>query len=173
MKTKPFFLFVVLIALSTGVFAQKQDAAATVEAFYKFHLARSGVFKASEVKAYRRWFTDDLNRLFQIELQREKEYLKKYPTDKPHFGDGFPFQSLDECDSGGKLIKNTYTVSPATMKNNRATVEVRFSHPKECGGALIDVYKVELVNTKGKWLIDDWLYADAKTLTEDLKRAEY
>lgn len=173
MKIKITFLSILVVLLSTSIFAQKQDATATVEAFYKFHLSRPGIFKDSEVKAYRRWFSDDLNKLFQTELQREKEYLKKNPTDKPHFGDGFPFQALDECDSSGKLIKNAYTISQATMKENRATVEVRFSQPKECGGALIDVYKVELINAKGKWLIDDWLYSDAKTLTEDLKRTEY
>ena len=173
MKIKITFLSIILVLLSTNIFAQKQDASAAVEAFYKFHLSRSGIFKESEVKAYRRYFTDDLNKLFLTELRREKEYLKANPTDKPHFGDGFPFQSLDECDSGGKLVKNTYTVGAATMKDNRATVEVKFSQPKECGGALIDVYKVELVNSKGKWLIDDWLYSDAKTLTEDLKRADY
>jgi len=115
MKTKIAFLSIVLLALSTSVFAQKQDANATVQAFYKFHLSRSGVFKESEVKAYRKWFSDDLNKLFQTELQREKKYLKKNPTDKPHFGDGLPFQPLDECESGGKLIKNAYTVSAATI----------------------------------------------------------
>lgn len=173
MKTNIIFLSMILIVLSTSVFAQKQDAATAAQSFYKFHLARPNIFKASEVKAYRKWFSDDLNKLFQTELQREKEYLKKNPTDKPHFGDGFPFQPLDECDSAGKLIKNTYTVGEATMKNERATVEVKFYQPKECGGALIDTYKVELIKSKNTWLIDDWLYSDAKTLTEDLKRTEY
>lgn len=173
MKTKIIFLSIILLLLSTGVFAQKQDAATAVQSFYKFHLSHSGIFKASEVKAYRKWFSDDLNKLFQTELQREKAYLKKNPTDKPHFGDGFPFEPLNECDSAGKLIKNTYTVGAAMMKDERATVEVKFYQPKECGGALIDTYKVELVKSKETWLIDDWLYSDAKTLTDDLKRTEY
>jgi hypothetical protein len=173
MKTKIILLSIVLLTLSTAAHAQKQDAAAAVQSFYKFHLAGSGIFNANEVKARRKWFTDKLNKLFQTELQREKEYLKANPTDKPYFGDGFPFQSLDECDSAGKLIKNTYTVGTATVKGERATVEVKFYQPKECGGELIDTYKVELVKSKGKWLIDDWLYSDAKKLTEDLKRTSY
>lgn len=173
METKITFLSIIFILLATGAFAQQQDAATAVQSFYKFHLARSGVFKASEVKTYRKWFSGDLNKLFQTELQREKDYLKKNPTDKPHFGDGFPFEPLDECDSAGKPIKNTYTVGAAAIKNERATVEVKFYQPKECGGALIDPYKVELIKSKENWLIDDWLYADAKTLTEDLKRADY
>ena len=173
MKIKIIFLSVILILLSTTMFAQKQDATAAVQSFYKFHLSRSGIFNLGEVKAYRKWFSDDLNKLFQTEIQREKVYLKANPTDKPHFGDGFPFQPLDECDSAGKLIKNTYQVGTATVKGERATVEVKFYNPKECGGSLIDTYKVELVKGKGNWLIDDWLYSDAKTLTEDLKRTNY
>lgn len=64
-------------------------------------------------------------------------------------------------------------VNAATVQGDKATVEVKFYSPKECGGKLIDTYKVELVKSKGKWLIDDWLYSDAKTLTEDLKRTNY
>ena len=173
MRTKIIFLSIILVFLSTSIFAQKQDASAVVQSFYKFHLSGSGIFNANEVKARKKWFTDSLNGLFQTELQREKEYLKANPTDKPHYGDGFPFQPFDECDSAGKSIKNTYQVGAATVKGEKATVEVKFYSPKECGGNLINIYKVELVKNKGKWLIDDWLYSDAKTLTEDLKRTNY
>jgi hypothetical protein len=173
MKIKIIFLSIILVLLSMNISAQKQDASAVVQSFYKFHLSGPGIFSAGEIKARKKWFSDNLNKLFQTELQREKEYLKANPTDKPHFGDGFPFQSLDECESAGKLIKNTFQVSAATVKSEKATVEVRFYKPKECGGELIDTYKVELTKSKGKWLIDDWLYSDAKTLTEDLKRANY
>ncbi len=164
---------IILVLLSTSIFAQKQDASAMVQSFYKFHLSRSGIFNTGEVKARKKWFTYDLNKLFQTELQREKEHLKVNPTDKPHFGDGFPFQPFEECERAGKLIKNTYQVGAATVKGEQATVEVKFYKPKECGSDLIDTYKVELVKTKEKWLIDDWLYSDAKTLTEDLKRTNY
>jgi len=173
MKIKIIFLSIILILLSTSIFAQKQDATVAVQSFYKFHLLRSGVFNASEVKARQKWFTDDLNRLFQNELQREKEFLKANPTDKPHFGDGFPFQPYEECSKNEKLIKNTYTIGAATVKGDNATVEVKFFQPKECGGDLIDTYKVLLMKSKGKWLINDWLYSDAKALTEDLNRSEY
>jgi len=98
MKIKIIFLSLVLVLFSPGVYAQKQDASATVQSFYKSHLSRSGIFNASEVKARKKWFTDDLNKLFQTELQREKAYLKANPTDKPHFGDGFPFQRQEKAD---------------------------------------------------------------------------
>lgn len=173
MKIKIIFFSIILLFFSASIHAQKPDASAAVQSFYKFHLSGSGIFNANEVKARKKFFTDNLNKLFQTELQREKEYLKVNPTDKPHFGDGFPFQSLDECESAGKLIKNTYTVGAAAIKGERATVEVKFYQPKECGGDLIDTYKVELGKSRDKWLIDDWLYSDAKTLTEDLKRTNY
>ena len=173
MKIKIILLSAILLLLSTAVFAQEQDASAAVQSFYKFHLSGAGAFNTNEVKARKKWFTDDLNKLFQTELQREKEYLKANPTDKPHFGDGFPFQPYEECENAGKLIKNTYQVGTATVKGERATLEVKFYQPKECGGDLIDTYKVVLVKNKGKWLINDWLFSDAKTLTEDLKRTSY
>jgi hypothetical protein len=65
MRTKTIFILIVLLLLSTNVFAQKQDASAVVQSFYKFHLSGSGEFNAIEVKARRKWFTDDLNKLFQ------------------------------------------------------------------------------------------------------------
>ena len=79
---------IILLLLSVNVFAQKQSASAVVGAFYKFHWIRSGIFNAKEV---------DLYKLFQNELKCKKEYLKQNPTDKLFYGDGFPFQPLDEC----------------------------------------------------------------------------
>ncbi len=166
-------LSLVSVLLTTGVAAQNRDAAATVRSFYKFHGARSGIFDASEMKAYRRWFSDDLNALLQTELRREKEYLKNNPTDKPNFGDGLPFAPLEECSRDGKYAANTFQIGAAAVENEKATVEIRFFQPKVCGGELIDAYQIELIKSRGRWLIADWIYPDAKTLTEDLKRAEY
>lgn len=173
MKTKIIFLSVILLSLSANVFAQKQTATSRVESFYKFHRARSGVFNAGEVNSYKKWFTAELNRLFANELKREKEYLKKNPTNKPYFGDGFPFLPFEECSRGGKLIKNILKTGTETIRKSIAIVEVKIYQPKQCGGALSETYKVELIQSKGVWLINDWIYGDGKRLTEDLKRAEY
>lgn len=173
MKSKIIFLSIILVLFSANVFAQKQNASAVVGAFYKFHLARSGIFKSSEVNLYKKWFSVDLNKLFQNELKREKEYLKQNPTDKPHFGDGFPFQPYEECEKSGKSYKNIYKIGTETIRKSIAVVEVKFYNPKVCGGELIETYKVELTNSKGVWLINDWIYSDGKRLTEDLKREEY
>src|SRR5215204_1222763 len=102
MKTKIFFLSIILLLFSATVFAQKQSASAVVESFYKFHRARERTFNAGEVNLHKKWFTAELNRLFQNELKREKEYLKKNPGNKPFFGDGFALTPLEECTSGGK-----------------------------------------------------------------------
>ncbi len=173
MKTKIIFGAVLWLLLSANIFAQKQSASVVVGSFYKFHLARSGVFKSSEVNLYKKWFSADLNKLFQNELKRDKEYLKQNPTDKPYFGDGFPFQPLDECSNSGKSYKNTYKIGTETIRKSIAMVEVKFYNPRQCGSELIETYKVELIQSKGIWLINDWIYADGKRLTEDLKRTEY
>jgi hypothetical protein len=173
MKTKFVLLSIVLLLLSTNVFAQKQTAAAFVESFYRFHRARSGIFNAIEVNAHRRWFTAELNRLFQNELKREKEFLKQNPTDKPHFGDGFPFLPYEECSKDGKSVKNVLQVGPEIILEDHAIVEFRIFQPKACGGELTDTYKIELVKNNRGWLINDWIYADGERLSDDLKRAEY
>lgn len=173
MKTKLVFLSVILLLFSAGVFAQKQKASEFVESFYKFHRARSGVFNATEVGAHKRWFSTELNALFQNELRREKEFLKQNPTDKPHFGDGFPFVPYEECSSNGKIVKNVIKTALLKDYKGTSTVEVKFYQPKACGGELIETYKVELMMNKKGWLIDDWIFGDGKRLSEELKRAEY
>jgi len=153
--------------------AQKESASVFVASFYKFHRVRLRDFNAGEVNLHKRWFTADLNRLFQNELKREKEYLKQNPTDKPHFGDGFPFAPLEECASNGKSVKNVLKTGATTADGDKTLVEITFSQPKACGGASIETDRVELVKNKGGWLISDWIYADGKRLSEDLKREEY
>ena len=173
MKNKIIFLPVVLLVFSASVFAQEQSSSEYVESFYKFHRARERTFNAGEVNLHKKWFTAELNRLFQNELKREKEYLKKNPGNKPFFGDGFSLMPLEECTSGGKLSKNVLKVGSETIRKSVAIVEVKFSEPKPCGGALIETYKVELVKSDGVWLINDWIYGDGERLSGDLKRTKY
>lgn len=175
MKTKIFFLSIILIGLSANAFAQKQSATAFVESFYKFHRARTRAFTAREVGLHRKWFTAELNRLFQNELKREREYLKKNPTDKPHFGDGFPFTPYEECYKNGKEIKNVLKLGAPESIGNKTLIEAKFYYPKACsgGGELTREHKIELVKSRGVWLISDLIFSDGSRLTEDLKRAEY
>ncbi len=173
MKNKFIFLLIILVLFSANTFAQKQNAAAFVESFYKFQRARSGIFNAAEVNAHKRWFSAELNKLLQNELKREKEYLKKNPTNKPAFGDGLTFEPLDECYKMGKFYNHLYKIGAPTVNGNKTIVEIKFSNPKVCGGDFVDTYKVELLKNKGVWLINDFIYSDGKSLSGELKRTEY
>ncbi len=173
MKTKIIVLSIILLLPLTNVFAQKQSVSAQVDSFYKFYRARSDAFNSGDVNLYKKWFSAGLTKLFQNELKREREFLKKNPTDKPHFGDGFPFIPPDECYKMGKFYKHNYRLGSETIRKGIAVVEVKFYNQKVCGGDFIETYKVELIKSKGGWLINDFIYADGKRLSEDLKRAEY
>ena len=105
--------------------------------------------------------------------------MKKNPTNKPHFGDGFPFAPMEECYVEGKEIKNILKIGKTTFKENKTIVEVKFYYPKVCDGSFIHAYQVELVKNNGDWLISDLIYLNDETmneeerLTEDLKREKY
>ncbi len=173
MKTKTILVVVALALLSSVVFAQKQGASDAVKSFYNFHRSRTGVFNSYEVELRKKWFSNNLYKLFLNELKREKEFLKNNPTDKPFFGDGFPFQPYDECSKENKSYPNRYETDTSSIDGNKTIVAVKFYNPKQCDGSLIETFKVELIKSKEKWLIDDWVYADGKRLTDDLKRENY
>lgn len=162
-----------IFAFALGVSAQKSGAAETVKSFYVFHNSRSGLFSLHEVNLRRKWFTAELYKLFLNELKREDEFTEKNPTEKPHYGDGFPLQPFSECVDGEKVIVNTFEVKEISSDAATATVEVKFYSPEKCKKELIDTYKVELVKTKSVWRISDWIFPDKKRLTDDLKRKEY
>ena len=164
--------FVLLILFSTNIFAQSKPVE-TVKSFYKFHNSRNGVLSLHELKLHKRFFTDELYKLFLNELKREDEFIRKNNTDKPHFGDGLPFKPFEECVVDEKNYRNTYEVNEVSIDSNVAIVEVTFSQPKQCDGELIDTYKIELKKSKNIWLINDWFFSDETKLSDDLKRKDY
>ncbi len=165
---------ITIFFVSTFAFSQTSaDAKSTVEKFYKFYRTRNGVVSTHELNLIKPWFTTDLTKLFQNEIKREAEYLKKHSDDKPHFGDGFPFNPYEECVTENKIILNTIEIGEIKLDANKAMVEVKFSTPKECGEGEIDIYKIELLKNKNRWLINDWIYSDETKLTDDLKRKDY
>jgi hypothetical protein len=176
-KIKILGLLVIVLILSNAVFAQKQNPTEIVKSFYKFHLGRTVLFSLHEVKLRKRWFTNELFQLLLVELKREDEFIRKNPNDKPHFGDGFPFQPFEECVIGEKIIRNLYEVKEISSDANKATVEVSFFVPKECEEQteenLLAIYKIELIKTKNTWLLNDWVYSDGSRLSKDLKREKY
>lgn len=169
-----YFILLFLFAFDTGVSGQQRSAVETVKSFYKFHNSRSGIFSLHEVKLRKRWFTAALYNLFLNEIKREDEFIRKNPSEKPHFGDGFPLQPFAECVIGEKVLNNLYEAFE-TVSNEpaKAFVEVKFYSPEICKKQLLDTYKIELIKMKNVWLINDWIYSDGSRLTEDLKRKDY
>lgn len=159
-------------------FAQTEvDAKSTIEKFYKFQRTRNGQLSTHELNLLKGWFTVELVRLFRYEIKREDEFIRKNHNEKPYFGDGFPFAPYEECVIGEKIILNQLEIGKVKLEANKAIVEVNFLIPKECenqvNDKLLDTYKIELLKSKSRWLINDWIYNDGKRLTEILKREKY
>jgi hypothetical protein len=164
----------IILAVSAPAFAQTAGPKAAVMAFYKHDAAHSQVFNRKNIDARKRWFSDELYKLFLKELAREKEYLSKNPANKPYFGDGLSFTPLDEtCEFNGRSYRRTISYGQVTIKGDVGNVDVYFKYPKGCN--IPDVlYAVNMSKKRGRWVIDDIRYiADNTSLVEDLNRKEY
>ena len=163
-----------MLAACVAAFGQNGSPKAAVTAFYKYDSTHSQVFNRANIDARKRWFSDELYKLFLNELAREKEYLAKNPGNKPYFGDGLSFSPLDEtCELKGKSYRRTIVYGRVTVKGNIGNVDVYFKYPKGCN--IPDVlYAVNMLKEKGRWVIDDIRYvSDNSSLVEDLSRKEY
>jgi hypothetical protein len=188
-KTIRFLSLVVLCFSSLSTLAQtksdKQQAGEIVGEFYKFHRWRGTDFSVREINLRKKWFTVKLYKLFLFELKREKEYLKKNPTNKPVFGEGLKFEPWEECLADGKFYRNWYRIGKSSVDKNKAVVAVAFYNPQKCENRnLISEHSVELTKSKDKWLISDFIFPSrgpgrfaayplTGRLTEMLERKEY
>jgi hypothetical protein len=171
MKSKRILLFVLtLFVCSFSVIAQNSPRAA-VEAFYRYDRSHSQTFNRRNIDARKRWFSAELYNLFLNELKRDAAYLKKNPTDKPYFGDGLPFQPLQEkCDKG---FDRSLAVKQEFARGSRAVATATFAYPKRCGDPMPVVYTIGLIKTHSGWVIDDINYGEDTTLKQRLRRKEY
>jgi hypothetical protein len=164
-----------LLALfSIASYAQAAGPKSAATAFYKFDRANSQVFNRRNIDARKRWFSDELYKLFLNEIVLEKAFLIKNPADKPHFGDGLPFQPLDEeCELNGRKHRRTISYGQETIKGVVGNVDVYFKYPKGCN--LPDIlYALNMEKQRGRWVISDVRYIGENTsLVEDLNRSEY
>lgn len=170
--------FIVLIALflSATAAAQTGTPLAAATAFYKYDRSHPQIFNRRQIEARRQWFSDDLYRLFQYELKREAAYLKKNLSDKPFFGDGLPFQPIDEtCEAGKGKTHKVLKLSQKFYKGRRGSVEATFAFPKPCPDPDRTVYTLHFVQGKRGWVIDDVSYGGESdhTLKQDLNRKDY
>ena len=163
----------VVFLLCIPAHSQLSTPRVAVESFYKFDRSRSQVFNRRNVDVRRKWLEHSLYSLLVTELDREGEFLKANPGEKPHYGDGLPFRPSEEsCESGGKPFRRIVKVGQAVRIGETATVPVTFAYPAACRIEDI-VYKVKLIGVKTLWLMVDIEYPDGETLTADLKRVAY
>ena len=168
-------LVALALIFSASAAAQTSGPEATVRAFYAFSNTHSSMFNRRHVESRKQWYTPGLYSAFQEQLKEDETHLRKNPTDKPYFGDGLTFRPLDEpCESNGKSYKRVQRLSKTEIVESRARVDVSFAYPKACtaGGEPI-VYSVQLRRIGGKWLIDDWSYAEGTSLVTDMKATNY
>ena len=167
-------LVLTLLLAASAIVGQTSGPKATAMAFYRFDADHSQVFNRANIDARKRWMSNELYKLFLTELEREKEFLLKNPTDKPYFGDGLPFRPLDEvCSLNGRDYRRTVTYGTVSVKGDLANVDVYFKYPKGCN--IPDVlYAVNMSKYRGRWVIDDIRYiAENTSLVEVLQRKEY
>jgi hypothetical protein len=159
---------------SAAAFAQHATPKAAVDSFYKFDRSHSQTFNRRNVEARKAWLSPELYRLFQNELSRQAAYLKQNPTDKPYFGDGFPFQPPDEvCAAGRKQLRRTLIIKQEFQRTKHAAATATFAYPRPCADREKLVYTIGLIKVKGSWVIDDVNYGEDTSLKERLKRTEY
>lgn len=173
-KSKMLFVPIVFALFAFSSLAQTNTPVAAANSFYKYDRSHSQTFNRRNIEARKTWFSTELYRLFQYELKREAAYLKNNPTDKPYFGDGLPFQPIDEtCKAGRQNLHKSLVVKPAFQKGNRAAVTATFAFPKPCKEPDATTYTIGMIKTKAGWVIDDVNFGEDRTLKEDLKRKDY
>jgi hypothetical protein len=171
-------LLIILLSINFGLaitsVAQTPDPSATVRAFYSFDKTAPQVFNKRNLNRRKGWMSDRLYRLFEAELRKQRVFLASNPTDKPFFGDGFPFQPSDEtCDVNGRSLRRRHSVrASGRVSAARVQVPVTFWYPKPCTVDAI-TFKVVAVRSGAKWLIDDIIYDDGRTLSDSMKNHRY
>jgi hypothetical protein len=170
-KIDLFFVGTIIFAAAMAINGQSAGPKPTLEAFYKYDRSHSQVFNRANINARKQWFTAELYSLLINELKRDAEYLKKNPGDKPYFGDGLPFQPLQEnCEAGkGRVL----IIKQDFLKGDRAVELAGFKYPKPCKDPDPVVYTIGMFKVGGKWVIDDINYGEDTTLKQRLARREY
>lgn len=167
-------ILLLFLAFTSVSSAQKSGPKAAIQSFYVYDGSHSQNFTRKNIDARKKWFSAELYKLFNEEIKREREYLAKNPSDKPHFGDGLPFRPLDEpCEIKSKNYLRRISYGQVTVKGDAGNVDVHFKYPKACN--LPDIlYAVNMEKEKGRWVISDIRYFPGDTsLVEDLNRKEY
>lgn len=163
-----------IFSLGLIAVAQQNSPGNATKSFYAFDRSHSQVFNRRNIDARKGWFSAALYKLFLYELRREAAYLKKNPNDKPYFGDGLPFQPIDEtCKVGGRDTHRSVSVHQEFQQKSRGAATATFSFPKGCTDGDKVVYTIGLVLEHGRWVIDDVNYGEDTSLKQRLHRKDY
>lgn len=165
-------LFIAIFAASS--FAQNGTPVQAVRSFYAFHRKYDSGFSRASVDARRKWFSEDLYKLFLNELVREKAFLREHPNEKPYLAEGLPFEPWDEtCSVGSRQFHKRLAFKPEAEDRSIATVHAIFAFPTPCKDPNTIVYTIQVVRVAAGWVIDNVIYDDAINLVPDLKRKDY
>lgn len=164
------FCPIILGFCTLEIFSQKQTdtirASGAVKKFYGFQMTHNYSFDEKQVALRAKFFTPKLRTYFNSELLRQKNYLKKYPDNKPYF-ESLPFQPIEFC-------RKDYSVGKTRVNKSNADVRVNFIYSKtNCksnDGTKI-FYTIKLVKISNQWLIDNIIFDDGKSLTDTFKEA--
>ncbi len=121
--------------------------AASVRAFYAFHMAHDMAFTLEGVTQRAAWLTPDLAGQCRSYLSRPS------PPDAVPEIDGDPFTDTQE-------YPTAFHVGKAVVSGSTARVPVRFRGPGKNRRSV----RVELVAVQGSWLIDDIRYDSGTSL---------
>lgn len=164
------FCSIILSFCVLKIFSQKQTeavrAAEAVKKFYRFQTTHDDSFTEKQVALRTKFFTPKLRIYFNSELLRQKNYLKKYPGNKPYF-EGLPFQPIEFC-------PKDYSVGKARVNKSDADVRVNFIYSKtncQSNDGTKIFYTIKLVKISNQWLIDNVIFDDDKDLISAFKIA--
>jgi hypothetical protein len=171
MKRSITLLFALIFVAGVISATAQRSPRTTVEAFYRFDRSHSQVFNRRSIDARKRWLSAELYKLFLYELRREADFVKKHPDEKPFFGDGLPFQPMQEkCEQGRD---RTVVIKQDFVRGTRAAATATFAYPKPCRDADPLVYTIGLTKTREGWVIDDINFGEDTSLKQRLQRKEY
>jgi hypothetical protein len=127
-RSRLVIVLALVFAATVASWGQASSPTAVVRAFYNFdRTTHSFLVDQREIESRRKWMSAELYRALLKEMDRQREFLAKNPTDKPYFGDGLPVRPLDEaCEFNGREHFRKIYFGRTTIKGDLANVDVYF-----------------------------------------------
>jgi hypothetical protein len=167
------FVIVVISLLSAGVHpvcAAESRATSVVMDFYSSHFATAErmFFTREKVRRVKGWLSPKLYRLMLHELRRAEAVEREYTginAKKPDIsGDVF---------TNSESPPQVFRLGKSSQRKGIAEVDVWCYWNDQTIGRMKRQVKVQLVFSRGKWLIDNLVYEDGSDLVSMLSRHDY